>query len=174
MSMPCLAPQPIETSRLTLEPLNVRHADEMAPLLDDADLHQYIGGRPATLGELRERYERLSAGHSSDGQQGWLNWIARLKSSGAAVGLIEATLEGNAGKSFATLAWVIASPYQRQGYAKEAAGAVLVWLREHGVRSFAANVHPDHVASVAVAEHLGLTATAQTVDGENKWTRRGV
>jgi hypothetical protein len=51
----------IETARLSLEPLRADHAAEMAPLLDDDVLHRYIGGRPATRSELRDRYRRQSA-----------------------------------------------------------------------------------------------------------------
>jgi hypothetical protein len=34
----------------------VEQAREMAPLLDDPDLHVFIGGRPASLAELQQRY----------------------------------------------------------------------------------------------------------------------
>ncbi|MGZ4602692.1 MAG: GNAT family N-acetyltransferase [Kineosporiaceae bacterium] len=39
--------------RLDLEPLRVEHAEEMAPLLDDPELHRFIGGEPARLEQLR-------------------------------------------------------------------------------------------------------------------------
>ncbi|HEX6920146.1 MAG TPA: GNAT family N-acetyltransferase, partial [Actinomycetes bacterium] len=40
-------PPPLGTRRLTLEPLRVEHADELAPVLDDRGLHTYTGGAPA-------------------------------------------------------------------------------------------------------------------------------
>ena len=46
----------LRTARLSLEPLRVDHAEEMAPLLDDARLFDYTGGSPMTLEELRSRY----------------------------------------------------------------------------------------------------------------------
>ena len=48
--------QPLLSERLALGPLRVEHADEMAPLLDDPALHTFIGGKPASLQELRTRY----------------------------------------------------------------------------------------------------------------------
>jgi len=45
----------LQTPRLSLEPLRIDHADEMAPLLDDAQLFDFTGGGPCTLDELRER-----------------------------------------------------------------------------------------------------------------------
>ena len=68
----------IETRRLRLVPLSVEDAEEMAGLLDDARLHEFIGGRPATVAELRDRYTRLAA-DSPDPHETWLNWIVRRR-----------------------------------------------------------------------------------------------
>jgi RimJ/RimL family protein N-acetyltransferase len=160
----------IETARLSLEPLREDHAAEMAPLLDDDDLHLYIGGHPATPDELRARYRRLSVGQSPHGDQGWLNWIVRHRASGAAVGTVQATVSRDAERLSAELAWMIATRHQRQGYASEAAAGMAAWLRQHGVHVLTAHVHPEHRASVLVAERLGLTATGIVVDGETRWT----
>jgi len=160
----------IETARLLLEPLRVDHAAEMAPLLDDEDLHIYIGGHPATLDELRARYRRQSVGRSPDGEQGWLNWVVRHRVSGAAVGTVQATIRRDVERLSADLAWVITTRHQRQGYASEAAAGMAAWLRHHGVHVLTAHVHPEHRASIRVAERLGLTATDIVVDGETRWT----
>lgn len=165
--------EPIETGRLTLEPLRVGHAAELAPLLADPALHEYIGGQPASPEELRERYRRQSAGRSPDGREGWLNWVVRDRASGAAVGTVQATVGGAADRPTAELAWVIGTPHQRRGYAGEAAAAMADWLHRHGVRELTAHVHPAHRASVRVAERLGLAATGIVVDGETRWVGRG-
>ena len=81
-----------ETARLTLEPLRAEHAEEVAPVFDDESLHEYIGGQPETVEQLRDRYARLAAGQSPDGRQGWLNWIARRRETGDVVGTVQATL----------------------------------------------------------------------------------
>jgi RimJ/RimL family protein N-acetyltransferase len=159
----------IETARLTLEPLRVEHAVEMAPLLDDAGLHVYIGGLPATADELTARYRRQSVGWSPDATQGWLNWVVRDRATGAAVGTVQATISRDGQRQSADLAWVIASRYQGQGYASEAAAAMVGWLDQHGGPTLTAHVHPDHQASIRVAERLGLTATPTVVDGEIRW-----
>lgn len=52
--------------RLQLEPLRVEHAEEMAPLLDDAGLYMFIGGQPATAEELRDKYRRQVVGRSAE------------------------------------------------------------------------------------------------------------
>jgi RimJ/RimL family protein N-acetyltransferase len=160
----------VETARLTLEPLRSEHATELAPLLDDASLHGYIGGHPATPDELSARYARQSVGRSPDGEEGWLNWIVRHRASGAAVGTVQATLSRDGQRLSADLAWVIATRHQRRGYASEAAAGVAGWLDRHGTRLLTAHVHPDHRASIRVAERLGLTPTDVVVDGEIRWT----
>lgn len=163
-------PSPLTGRRLRLEPLRTEHADEMAPVLADPELHTFIGGEPATREELRERYSRQSVGHSADGSQLWFNWILR-RDDGQTVGTVQATVtEGEAGPR-ADVAWVIGSSYQRQGYAREAAGAMVTWLREQGVGEVVAHVHPEHEASAAVARALGLTPTETLVDGEIRWQR---
>ncbi len=45
----------IATARLVLDPLRAEDADEMAQVLADPTLHEFIGGEPATRDELRAR-----------------------------------------------------------------------------------------------------------------------
>jgi RimJ/RimL family protein N-acetyltransferase len=163
----------IDTPRLTLEPLRIEHAGEMCPVLDDRSLHQYIGGKPLNLGQLRARYVVQVTGHSPDGAQGWLNWIMRHSTEQAVVGTVQATLSHQQGSMSAEIAWIVASPYQRRGYATEAARAIVGWLRQQGVDVFTAHIHPEHEASVRVARRLGLTATDAMVDGETRWVSGG-
>src|SRR4029453_3764196 len=50
----------IVTERLLLVPLRPEDADEMVDVLADPGLHQFIGGHPATLEELRARHATLT------------------------------------------------------------------------------------------------------------------
>ena len=159
----------LESDRLVLEPLRVEHADELAPLLDDPALHEFIGGRPATPDELRRRFERQVKGRSPDGRDHWLNWTVRERATGRAVGIAQATVRTDAAGHSADLAWVIATPYQGQGLAKEATGLVAAWLRERGADRLGAHIHPDHRASMAVARSIGLAPTDALIDGEIRW-----
>lgn len=82
----------IRTPRLTLEPLAIEHAEEMASLLDDLSLYEFTGGSPSTLEQLRDTYTRQVVGRSPDGARGWLNWIVRRAATGSALGTLQATL----------------------------------------------------------------------------------
>ena len=166
---PWLEPIELSSERLVLEPLRVEHAAEMVTVLDDPQLHTYIGGEPATLHQLTATYARQVVGHSADGSERWLNWIARNGDDGAAVGYVQASAIWEDGHPQAEVAWVIGSGHQGRGYAGEAAGAMVDWLRSQGIELVVAHVHPEHLASLAVARTVGLHPTDQVVDGEIRW-----
>ncbi|QIQ05109.1 GNAT family N-acetyltransferase [Streptomyces liangshanensis] len=77
-----LRPGPIGTERLSLVPLAVEHAREMAVVLGDPALHAFIGGAPSTEAELRVRYARMVGG-SPDPEVAWCNWVLRLRAEEA-------------------------------------------------------------------------------------------
>ena len=161
----------LRTERLSLEPLGVHHADEMAPLLDDSRLFAFTGGGPSTLGELRRRYARQATTWSADRDERWLNWIVREVSRDEAIGYVQAGITVDGDALVGRLAWVIGTRHQRRGYAREAAGAMATWLREQGARTLVADIHPDHAASIAVARSLGLRAGDDALaSGEIRWT----
>ena len=72
------------TERLDLEPLAVAHAAELAPLLDDAALHEFTGGAPLSAAVLAARYARLAARRSPGGDQLWAppGWLSQPGNSG--------------------------------------------------------------------------------------------
>ncbi len=156
---------------MSLEPLRIDHAEEMAPLLDDPRLFGFTGGAPCTLNELRQRYQRQVTGWSHDRHERWLNWILRDRSSGHAIGTTQATLTINGDAISAAIAWIIASRHQGQGRACEAVDAMASWLRQQGARTLFADIHPDHKASIGVARHLQLNPSKLILQsGEIRWT----
>jgi RimJ/RimL family protein N-acetyltransferase len=159
----------IETERLTLEPLAVSHAEEMAEVLSDPELHTFMGGEPATQAELRARYRRLVAGPAPFHQEGWLNWIVRRREDDQAVGTVQATVTRGVQGPQAAVAWVIGVPFQGEGLAGEAAVALVGWLRDHSVSDILANIHPENLASAGVARRIGLHPTDQYAGDEVVW-----
>lgn len=157
----------IWTRRLLLEPLEVEHAEEMVEVLGDDRLHTFIGGEPATLPDLRTRYERLTAGPTPYLQEAWLNWIIRLCADGQVVGTVQATVKPG---PRAQLAWIVGVPWQRQGIAGEAAAGLADWLRAQGVTDLAAHIHPGNHASAGVARKIALQPTDERHDGEIVWS----
>ena len=162
------AEETITTPRLTLTALRPADADEMAGFLDDERLHEFIGGRPAGLHELRAHYATLAAG-SDRADEVWLNWIVRLRDELNAIGTVQATVRIQGRRRTAAVAWTIGTAWQNHGFASEAAGALITWLQERGIRDTHANVHPDHLASERVASRAGLEANDEFVEGERIW-----
>jgi RimJ/RimL family protein N-acetyltransferase len=158
----------ITTGRLVLTPLRRADADAMVDVLGDERLHEFIGGHPAGRTELHDRYGRLVAGSPDPGQI-WLNWIVRRRPDDAPVGTVQATVTRDRHGWSATVAWVIGVPWQRRGYATEAARALVGWLHQRGVHTITATIRPDHHSSAAVAARAGLSVTDEQVDGEQVW-----
>jgi RimJ/RimL family protein N-acetyltransferase len=154
------------SQRLAMSPLRVEDADEMFAVLDDPALHEFIGGQPATLEELGVRYAELVAGSGLPSEE-WFNWIVRRRTDAVAIGYVQATVTS---EQHAEIAWVIGTPWQRNGYATEAARAMVDWLTERGVGEIVASIHPDHVASNMVAANIGMHSTDEIDDGETVWT----
>jgi RimJ/RimL family protein N-acetyltransferase len=160
----------ISTRRLTLVPIAVGHADEMAQVLADQELYAFIGGSVPSRDELRARYERWIAG-SPDPGESFCNWVIEVSEPGCDAGRLAGTVQATigAGRREAEIAWVVGTQWQGRGYASEAARALVTWLERQSVTTVIAHIHPEHRASAAVAAAAGLSPTDQEQDGEIRW-----
>ena len=162
-----MTPSPrIEADRLVLEPLRVEDADHMATVLADPQLYEFIGGGAPDAARLRELYARWIAGPAREGEA-WHNWAVRLTGDGTLIGHVQSTI-AEAGMK-ADVAWIVGTPWQGRGYATEAAIALVGWLREQGVATVTAHVHPRHRASARVADRAGFAPTELLEGGEIVW-----
>jgi RimJ/RimL family protein N-acetyltransferase len=164
-----MATDQISSARLRLVPLAVADAAEMVGVLSGEALYAYTGGAPPGLGELRARYARRVTGRSPDGREEWHNWILRREPDGEAVGYVQATITGEGRR--AEIAWVVGLRWQGQGYATEAALALVGWLDARGAGVIQAHIHPEHTASAAVARRAGLRPSGVAEGGEQLWLR---
>ncbi|MBL9011038.1 MAG: GNAT family N-acetyltransferase [Alphaproteobacteria bacterium] len=143
----------LRSARLVLEPLTAWHGESLFGLLKDPMLYTYIAKEPPlAASHLSRRFEALEQRRSADGEELWLNWAVRIAAGGYA-GLVEATVRGDA---TALVAWWTFLPFQRRGYGREAAAAVLDHLRSIGVREAAAFIDTRNTASIRLAEALGF------------------
>jgi RimJ/RimL family protein N-acetyltransferase len=167
-----MALEPIPTlrsERLVLTPLQVADATGMFEVYADERMYTFTHGAPPTAAGLRERYEQLTVGWNHDRSEQWCNWIVRGDGDPEPVGVIQATVADELDR--AAVAWEIGVGHQGQGFASEAASAVVDWLLASGVARITASIHPDNVASTAVASRVGLTPTGEIDDGEIVWHR---
>jgi RimJ/RimL family protein N-acetyltransferase len=154
-----------DSDRVVLAELAVADAAAMVEVLSSPELYVFTGGSPPSLSDLERRYTSQVNGSGRDGED-WYNWIIRLAGPMTAIGYVQATVTADG----ADVAWVIGLPWQGRGFAKEAATAMLALLRARGVGRITAHISPDHLASIHVAESLGLVATEEIDDdGERVW-----
>jgi RimJ/RimL family protein N-acetyltransferase len=125
---------------LTLEPLRVEHAAELAAVADE----------PVAA------FERRAAGPPH-----WRNWAVRA--GGEIVGYVQATI----GEEATEVAWVIGERWRGRGYATAAARAMLAQLDAAEV---IAHIDPANRPSQGVARKLGMVAGAARDDGEVRWS----
>jgi RimJ/RimL family protein N-acetyltransferase len=149
----------LTTERLDLEPLEARHAGEMFAVLGDPAIYRFIDEPvPAAPQTLAQRYQMLEGRASPDGRQAWLNWIVRERSSGRAVGYVQATVGEEAQ---ADIAYVFATKAQGHGFAREAVDAMLAELgASHGVATFHARVDARNARSIRLLRGLGFERVA--------------
>lgn len=156
------------TETVTLRPLHVTDAAEMAVVLSHPDLYRYTGEKPPSEVDLKRLYDIQTRGGPADRTEVWLNDIVIVGNDQSAVGYVQATLPAD--QRSAEISWVIGRPWQRRGYAGRAVLLLADSLRARGVKQIIAHIHPGHTASQRIAERLGMQPTDVVVDGETQWT----
>lgn len=158
----------LRTKRLELLPINRTYAAEMFNVLCDPALYLFTSGLPpADVLALARRYEFWEHRVSPDHSELWLNWALRLREENALIGHMQAGVLPD----HADVAWFLGVRWQHRGYATEAAEAILDWLLQLGIREIRASINPAHLASIRVAERLGLRRTTDFSDNELIWKR---
>jgi RimJ/RimL family protein N-acetyltransferase len=158
----------IASERLVLAPLLEADADELAGLLDEAPLREWL--RADDVAALRARFAAWETRRSPDGGALWLNWVVRAAADGRALGWVQATVIGDA----ASVAYALLPGERGGGVASEAVRALVRWLHEHhGVASVTAEIDDANVASARVASAAGFERTDRRVGGEAVWRWRG-
>lgn len=146
----------LKTERLSLIPLARRHEKEMLKLWGDPDIVRYMN-LPAyrRRAECRMRIKRLLNANIAGGCP---NQFVLLLGQ-EVVGLAGFPLDKEEGPQFG-LYYLLLKKYWGQGYATEAAGAVLAYLFEHYPAAVVlGDSVADNRASVAVLEKLGFKLT---------------
>ncbi len=150
---------PLETSRLELEPLTEAHATALFAGLADERLYRYLPQNPpASPAALADRYRRLARRRSPNGREAWLNWAMRVRSSGAYVGTLEATVLPD---RTAFVAYTVLVPHQRQRFAREGLARIVAHLfADYRVTVVIAEIDTRNAASIALVEGLGFARVA--------------
>jgi RimJ/RimL family protein N-acetyltransferase len=103
------------TSRLELDTLTHSDLAELEDVLRNEDVYRYIGGTPSAA-DFWLGHERAIAGPpQSRASEVWINFTARLRSTGQVIGRLEATVH----HGIAEVAFLISPKVWGLGYATE-------------------------------------------------------
>ena len=98
------------TTVITLRPLRVDDAHDMAEVPAGAELYRYTGGEPPSVSDLQRQYAVQTRGRSADGTEQWFNGIVLAGPEQRPVGYVQATVPGDGSPT--EIAWVIGLPWQ--------------------------------------------------------------
>jgi RimJ/RimL family protein N-acetyltransferase len=140
------------TQRLLLRGFAARDFEPYAAMMADPDVARYLGdGRPLSRAEAWRQLAYI-VGHWA--LRGFGLWAVEERATGALVGRI-GLLEPEGWPGF-ELAYTLARPAWRRGFAREAAAAALAYARQTlGRDEVISIIRPDNAASIRVARALG-------------------
>ncbi len=156
----------LETERLRLRPLTPADTDALLAYRGDAEVCRYLPFPPMDAGEiarrLREQWFRLTL--DEDGQNVTLG--VERRDTGELIGdviLMFHSRENGNGE----IGWVFHPSVSKQGYATEAAGAMLDWaFGPVGLRRVVARLDERNDRSAALCTRLGMRLESRLVENE--------
>jgi len=147
-------PQSLLTLRLTLAPLGPEHATALFEAFADAEVWRFIPSEPpVSPASLAARFARTVGGPAAADER-WWNWAVALRAAdNVPFGSVELSLAR--GGRHATLAYMFGRRAWGYGYACEACGAALDYLREAApVATVDALIDTRNARSIALARRL--------------------
>jgi RimJ/RimL family protein N-acetyltransferase len=147
----------IETGRCRLEPQVAAHAEAMFAVLIDPAIYEFENEPPPSLEWLRERFAKLESRRSADGNEEWLNWVVRLKTS-EFIGYVQATVHADRD---AAIAYELASAHWGRGFGREAVQAMIDELVGHyRVQGLTAVLKRKNFRSRRLLDRLGFAVAS--------------
>ena len=153
---------PIRTDRLVIRPMEPTDVDAVWHRRNDPTTAEFQNW---SVPYERERAEELVRGMVElDGippSDGWFEMAVDDADTGDALGdlALHLTFDGRC----AELGYTVAAEARGRGVATEAAAALARWVLETvGVTRVAAMMHPDNLASIRVAEQIGMVYEGHT------------
>jgi RimJ/RimL family protein N-acetyltransferase len=141
----------IETDRLILRTWMPGDVAAWAPIILKEEVHHYLAGPYRHVGDVRAWIARQM---EEQDREGFSRWPVVRKSDGVLIGRcgLHRTPEGDV-----EIAWVFDSAVWGQGYAREAANAVLRYaLTTLHLSKVYALVDPRNERSIVLVNHLGM------------------
>jgi RimJ/RimL family protein N-acetyltransferase len=144
----------LTTSRLTLRRLSPADAEFIVELLNDPAFLRFIGDKAVRNADDARQYI-LDGPVASYERNGFGLWLVELKETGHPVGMCG--LLKRESLPDVDIGFAFLPAYRSQGYAFEAASAVLNYGRtEFGLKRIVAITNPDNAGSIRVLHKIGM------------------
>jgi ribosomal-protein-alanine N-acetyltransferase len=155
----------LETTRLSLYPYSLQDAPFLLSLVNEPTWLQFIGDRKVYTLEDAERY-LVEGSIRSYAEHGFGFWKVTVKNTGVPIG--SAGLAKRDYLAEVDLGFAFLPEYTGQGYAYEAAQAIVQYAKDHlHLAELVAFTTKDNKASIKLLEKLGFTYTRPLdLDGE--------
>jgi RimJ/RimL family protein N-acetyltransferase len=140
------------TSRLRLRPFDLSDVEELHALFADP-LTNTVGSGPFTAVSRTEQWIRNRINVQQE--QGLCWYAVRERGTDTLIGNC-GMLKGRTGYAEPEIGYLIGKAYQGQGFASEAARAVLDECRSAGIGRVRATIRPHNTPSRRIAERLGM------------------
>ena len=152
--------------RLLLREWEEKDAGFVLDMYSRWDVVRYLGAAPAVLRDHDEALARIAMWHSRQDDVRTV-WAVQDRRSGHLVGttfLVRLLASGEPLQPAAEteIGWHLHPDAWGNGYATEAAGAVLAYGARHGLSPVLAVTYPENHASQAVCRRLGMRHLGQT------------
>lgn len=146
----------INTERLSLEPLGVRHLETVHEYASDPGNTRYMEHLPnETVEETREFLEEVEAQWKSAAPS---RYEFAILYEGKQIGAVSLCRNDDLSVE---LGWIVNRKYWRQGIAYEASAALLEYAaKELKMKHFIAHCDAENTASYKVMEKLGMKRTS--------------
>ena len=158
MSLPTLS-----TQRLTLRQYTASEYDALRKLMSHPDVSTRVGS-PTTEEAWQQLFTRFTQSHPKDRLEAWAVLLDQSKTYVGHVVLLPAKLDTTA----IEIVYVIDPAHTGNGYATEAAGAVLDYAQTKH-RRIIAPIDANHLASQQVAKNIGMHFEYQGNDSDGEY-----
>ncbi len=153
----------LTTPRLRLRLMSIDHLDFVAEMLGDKDVMNFYPALYSRM-EAAEWIERQVRRYRENGHGLWLVENAH---DGVPVGQVGLSMQDVDGVLIPELGYLIHREFWRQGYAYEAASAVLEYAwNVQNYPKVVSLIRPENLPSRAVAKKLGMTESGNTLHHE--------
>lgn len=158
---------PIQTERLVLRPYTEADFDGLHALFSDESVVRWLYEGTTTPEESKQKLARRIEGHALTEEQG-LNAAVELR-DGTYAGDVALFYMAPAKHRSIELGFSFLPSRQGNGYATEAARALVAWAFSIGFHRVYGRLEPRNAASARVLEKLGMRHEGTLV--ENEWVK---